>query len=619
MKKDLLKRLLISATVGVVITLTLFVGAFGSVQASSTTNVSDSKQQLVDIVLRPKSQKTLHKFVYDSVNPNSSSYRKFVTPGTFSKRFSQSPSKIKALKNYLHKHHLKAQTYKGNLIMVVKGSTKNIEKAFKVKLVNVNNGEVKFQKATSNPKLPKKLSKVVYTIFGLSNYSPFSSNKVAYQPSSLHTITPHSATSGASKKYSPIRFVNRYKLQSLYDKGATGRSKTIGMISFANFHPNDVYRYWDDEGINVKSNRLSIYRTNGYKGSWDGYDESTIDVEQAGAIAPDSNIRTYIAKPNIIGMVNSIAAAVGQNVADTLSLSWGQSEAQVAYEMKQGITPKKYNQIMNLLFEQAAAQGISVFTATGDNGAYDGITTGLTTGLSVDTPSNSPYVTAVGGTTLPKTYTVNKKKVSITKERAWGVEFLYPNYKHQRFFGNLDMLQSFFAGSGGGFSRYNPVPSYQKGVSGIGTYNAIKLWQFKLGQPVLLKHAVKQSGKKSGRNLPDISANADPNTGYSMFITPKNNRNSKGQWLITGGTSIVAPQMAAASVLLSDFNTTGRLGFWNPQIYKFAKRSDSPFKPLDSRTNNTNLYYTGQPGKLYNQATGLGTVDFTALNKAFNE
>lgn len=83
MKKDLLKRLLISATVGVVITLTLFVGAFGSVQASSTTNVSDSKQQLVDIVLRPKSQKTLHKFVYDSVNPNSSSYRKFVTRGLF--------------------------------------------------------------------------------------------------------------------------------------------------------------------------------------------------------------------------------------------------------------------------------------------------------------------------------------------------------------------------------------------------------------------------------------------------------------------------------------------------------------------------------------------------------
>lgn len=617
MKKDWLRKIFISTGLAVFILVGSCVSQAQQVQAK-TTNVSDSKQQLVDIVLRPKSQKSLHKFVYNSVDPSSSSYRNFVTPDTFSKRFGQSSKNVKALQTYLKKHHLKAQTYKGNLIMVVQGSTRNVEKAFKVNLVNVNNGEVKYQKANRNPKLPKRLSKVVYTVFGLSNYSPFSSYKTQYQPTSLHSQQTSTSVSNTTKKYSPTRFVRRYNLQSLYDNGASGRSKTIGIISFANFHPNDVYRYWDDEGIDVKSNRLSVYRTNHFKGTWDGYDETTIDIEQAGAIAPDSNIRTYIARPNITGMVNSIAAAVGQNVADTLSLSWGQSEAQVAYEMKQGITPKKYNQIMNLLFEQAAAQGMSVFTATGDNGAYDGITTGLTNGLSVDTPSNSPYVTSVGGTTLPKTYTVNKKKVSITKERAWGADFLYPNYKHQRFFGNLDMLQSFFAGGGGGFSKYNAVPSYQKGVSGVGTYKATDLWKFKFGRPVLLKKAVNKSGKSNGRNLPDISANADPNTGYSMFITPKNNRNSKGQWLITGGTSVVAPQMAAASVLISDFNTTGRLGFWNPQIYRFAKRSASPFNPLDSRTNNTNLYYTGQPGKIYNQATGLGTIDFTALNKAFN-
>lgn len=617
MKKDWFQKFFISTGLAMFILLGSCVSGAPQAQAK-TTNVSDSKQQLVDIVLRPKSQKSLHKFVYDSVNPSSSSYRSFLTPTTFSKRFGQNSKNVKALQTYLKKHHLKAQTYKGNLIMVVQGKTKNIEKAFKVNLVNVNNGEVKYQKASRTPKLPKRLSKSVYTIFGLSNYSLFSSSKTQYQPTSLHSRLTNSSVSNTTQKYSPTRFVRRYNLQSLYDNGATGRSKTIGIISFANFHPNDVYRYWDDEGIDVKSNRLSVYRTNHYKGTWDGYDETTIDVEQAGAIAPGSNIRTYIARPNITGMVNSIAAAVGQNVADTLSLSWGQSEAQVAYEMKQGITPKKYNQIMNLLFEQAAAQGMSVFTATGDNGAYDGITTGLTSGLSVDTPSNSPYVTAVGGTTLPKTYTVNKKKVTITKERAWGADFLYPNYKHQRFFGNLDMLQSFFAGGGGGFSKYNATPSYQKGVSGVGIYNATDLWKFKYGRPVLLKKAVNKSGKSSGRNLPDVSANADPNTGYSMFITPKNNRNSKGQWLITGGTSVVAPQMAAASVLMSDFNTNGRLGFWNPQIYRFAKRSNSPFNPLDSRTNNTNLYYTGQPGKLYNQATGLGTIDFTALNKAFN-
>ncbi len=64
--------------------------------------------------------------------------------------------------------------------MAVQGSTKNIEKAFKVNLVNVNNGEVKYQKANRNPKLPKKLSKSVYTVFGLSNYSLFASSKTSF-------------------------------------------------------------------------------------------------------------------------------------------------------------------------------------------------------------------------------------------------------------------------------------------------------------------------------------------------------------------------------------------------------------------------------------------------------
>lgn len=616
MTRNVFRRILITLTLGLIIGSGMAFFAPGSKAAiQQTSEVADSKQQLIDIVLKPKSQSDLDSFVYHSVDPTSRYYRKFITPKTFANRFGQRTTKITKIRQYLHQHHLKASVYGGNLVMVVKGSTKNIENAFKVHLVNVHDNGLTYQKSKGAPKLPKSISKSVYAVFGLSTYSPFSTTQSLIKPASFYTAAQSNSSQPA--KYSPQKFVCRYNLGSLYANGSSGRSKTIGIISFANFHPNDVYRYWDGEGINTKNNRLSIYRTNGYKGTWDGYDETTMDVEQAGAIAPDANIKTYLAQSNITGMVNSIAAAAGQNAVDALSLSWGQSEAQVAYEIKQGITPKKYNQILNLLFEQAAAQGISVFTASGDNGAYDGIATGMTNGLSVDTPSNSPYVTAVGGTTLPKTYTVNKKKVTITKERAWGSEFLYPNYKHQHFFSRLDMIQSYFSGGGGGFSKYNGVPKYQAGVSGVGTYDATKLWTFKKGQPTLLKKPQTISGKRSGRNVPDISANADPFTGYSMFITPKKNSGSKGEWEVSGGTSVVAPQMAAASVLMAD-NSVGRLGFWNPQIYRFARSSDSPFTPLDSRSNNTNLYYTGQPGKLYNQATGLGTVNFTKLEKAFN-
>lgn len=74
--------------------------------------------------------------------------------------------------------------------------------------------------------------------------------------------------------------------------------------------------------------------------------------------------------------------------------------------------------------------------------------------------------------------------------------------------------------------------------------------------------------------------------------------------------------MAAANAVINSGRQTP-VGFWNPQIYKFAQESDSPFTVLDDADNNNNLYYTGQPGKLYNQATGLGTIDFDQLAAKF--
>jgi hypothetical protein len=75
--------------------------------------------------------------------------------------------------------------------------------------------------------------------------------------------------------------------------------------------------------------------------------------------------------------------------------------------------------------------------------------------------------------------------------------------------------------------------------------------------------------------------------------------------------------MAAANAVMNSGRTTS-IGFWNPQIYKFAQQADSPFTVLDGM-NNHNLYYTGQPGKLYNQATGLGTIDFDKLSRKFDQ
>lgn len=610
------KRTGVKVATAAFLTLIALTGS-GTASAKTTYKaVSASKNQLVDIVLKPRSQSAMGSYAYQVVTPSSKNYHKYLTSKQVSSKYGQTTAKVNALKKYLKKYHLKAGVYSGNMVMVVKGSTKNVEKAFKVKLYNVKSNGNSYQKAKGTPKLPTSLQKSTMAIFGLSNYNSMSENgkvqtKGQYQPQVIHK-----RASIITNSDSPQKFIAKYNLGSLYSNGNEGNNRTMGIITFANFHPSDATKYWRSENIPAKKNRISVYRTNGYKGSWYGYDESTMDVEQAGAIAPKANIRAYVGRSDVTGMVNSVAAAVGENKVDTLSISWGQSEQQVAAEIKLGTTPKQYNQIMNLLYAQAAVQGISVFTASGDSGAYDGIQEGQSPALNVDMPASSPFVTAVGGTTLPKSYQVDGKTIKITKERAWSSDFLYPNYKKQEFFSKSAKLASYFTGTGGGFSRYNKTPKYQRGFSGVGTYDATQLWQIKSGSINLLKKAKKVSGNKTGRNVPDLSVNADPNTGYSTYISSASRAGKNGQWYIAGGTSIAAPQVAAASAVMSS-NTKSRLGFWNPQIYRFAKTSSSPFTVLDSRTNNSNLYYTGQPGKKYNQATGLGTVDFTKLLAKF--
>jgi subtilase family serine protease len=122
-----------------------------------------------------------------------------------------------------------------------------------------------------------------------------------------------------------------------------------------------------------------------------------------------------------------------------------------------------------------------------------------------------------------------------------------------------------------------------------------------------------------GRATPDLSADADPETGYLLWYTfgDSADPNAAPSFEQFGGTSFVAPQLnGVASVI--DSALGHRVGFWNPSIYKFALQGNSPFTPLDqSGTTNDNLLYTGTPGAIYNVGSGLGTPDFATLAQDF--
>jgi Predicted protease len=119
------------------------------------------------------------------------------------------------------------------------------------------------------------------------------------------------------------------------------------------------------------------------------------------------------------------------------------------------------------------------------------------------------------------------------------------------------------------------------------------------------------SGSSSGRAEPDVSADADPYTGYLLYEPSAGAGNElQAGW---GGTSFVAPQFNGSTAVM-DQALGHRVGFVNPVMYRPAAGHHSPLNPLNtSGTSNDNLFYTGTAGTRYNPATGLGTPDFGAL------
>jgi subtilase family serine protease len=296
--------------------------------------------------------------------------------------------------------------------------------------------------------------------------------------------------------------------------------------------------------------------------------------------------------------------------------------------VQQQIETPEYAQAFNQIFMEGAAQGISMFAAAGDEGAYDAVREfGLLAGipgvgsLSVDNPADSPYITAAGGTTLPFHFHSNKYNYDVKNdnERAWGWDYLYGYFDKRGLNNPQGWGDRYLAGGGGGFSQIFATPDYQLGVSGINSYTATKQWTPNSNASTLTRDAAATilTGTGKGRNMPDVSMNADPYTGYKVLFSDPAAPGTNRGYAVYGGTSFVSPQLNGLSALINSSGDT-QVGFWNPQIYRFAQGPKSPLHPLnDTGILNDNGFYTGTPGTIYNQATGLGTPDISVLANAF--
>jgi kumamolisin len=586
------------------------------------TTPSDTPEQ-VSFILKENNKSQLESAV-------TSGLTSFDSVSQFAAKYGASPTAVSALTSYLASFGITTSVYPGNVDVSASGTAGEFDSALSVTQDNYhvparqtfNGHQIPAQtvySATGAPDLPSSIGQYVLAILGLTNYAPFASNAVHENTSASVTAS----TSDAPGDYLPSDFASRYGLDPLYKEG-DGAGETIAIVTLAALDPGAPQYFWQNVAdVPTTGRTVTVDNVDGGPGApsdASGSGETDLDVEQSGGLAPGANVIVYQAPNTDPGFIDAFFSAASQNVADTLSTSWGESETYVAGAVAAGEETNAYEAAFDEAFLELADQGTSVFDAAGDDAAYDASGDIGTTNLSVDTPADSPYATASGGTTTPWSGTITgadgSATVTVPDQRAWGWDYLWQPIATVTGTTYAAAATSNVVGGGGGFSVVEPEPSYQTLVTGTTNYHGVQYltptdyeavdpgfvepteWSVNANPPLV-------SGSGSGRAVPDVSADADPYSGYLLY-EPSASPALEGGW---GGTSFIGPQFNGSTAVI-DSVLGHRIGLWNPNLYSFAAGPDSPVTPLNQTgTGNDNIFYTGNPGELYNEATGLGVPD----------
>lgn len=594
---------------------------FHAEKSTPTTDLGLAPQDEVrslTLSMNPKDAAGLEAFVASTVDPGSSNYHQFLTPAQFGARFGQDPVTVAQVVNFLQAQGLTVEkVYSNNLFLSVSGTNAQFAAVFGSPIHVYQQLGQTYEAPAGATAVPSQLATVVTGVLGLSTQTMARSN-AAVQPSGIagegttspsKLPAPNAYATGTPGSYTTADLANLYNINPLYAAGITGAGKTIGITTLAGYNQADAYAYWNAIGQPVNPGRITDVLVDGGARASDGpgspgSGETTLDVEQSGGVAPGANMRVYIAPNSSKGFIDAFLVPIQENLVDTLSISWGSAEI---------AEPSSTLPALHTALLQAAAQGIPVIAASGDAGAYDINRSyytypSCTTLLSVDYPAADPIILAAGGTTVPHTQAHRYGSITIPQERAWAWDYLRDYIV--KYYGQAFYYANYFpVGAGGGVSVNFARPTYQSGVAGVANSNAGQSLFCKGslvgGTPTTYYDLIDMPSNAPGRNLPDVSLNADPYSGYLVY---------QGGWSAAGGTSFVSPQLNGIFTLIAAAKG-GRLGQLQPQLYSAFKTygygAGSPFRPI---TAGTNLYYASKA--TYNQATGLGTLDVANLARA---
>lgn len=575
--------------------------------------------------------------------PGNPQYHHFLSASEFAARFAPSSTKIARIMADFAKYGLTAEQTTATTLKVT-GTPAALEHAFGVELhvyevpAHGNAPGYTYHAPLSRASIPAELAGSVAAIVGLDT-RPSLRPLLTHAASKLakHQSSSASTTTNPFGLLTVADFASLYDVQPLYDNGDVGRGRTIGILSLAGFTPSDAFAYWNALGLKVNPSRIQIVNVDGGPGApsdASGSIETTLDVEQSGGVAPAANLLVYLAPNTTQAFVDVFAAAIEADKADSLSISWGEwewfenLENSPATDPLTGQTVSSSEAIHELLV-RAGIQGQTVFTAAGDGGAYEvnndlgcigpysakqPLSCSLT--LSAEYPASDPAITAAGGTTLPGTqeYCLNSActppyyVINLSQERVWGWDYLEGLCKALGYSPAACGIE--YVGGGGGVSITFGLPSYQSGLAGVQLSQPGQVFQAGTGfaaDGIGLYYRL--PAHFAGRNVPDVSANADPETGYVIYYT--SSANGFGEETFYGGTSFVAPQLNGVAALLGQY-LHGRLGLLNNALYA-APDSQTSSASLHPITSGDNWFYQGRNG--YSPAAGLGVLDVANFAK----
>ena len=590
----------------------------------------------VTVALKLRNQDEMAALMQQLYTSGSPQYHQFLSSQDFQARFAPSPATVQAVTREFESRGLQVTQISSGLLQV-SGSQAAVEKAFSVQLHGfavAPHGSVRgysFHAPNKAPTLPSSLSASVEGVLGLDNQPRFRPHMTRMPDTMRQHLTPKAGAPAASAPNTPDQpglwtvtdFAQYYDVTPLYSKGIQGQRQTLGIISLAGFTPSDAFTYWNELGLTVNPNRITIVNVDGGPGApsdASGSDETTLDVEQSGGVAPAAKIIVYLAPNTNQAFVDAFAQAIDSNRADTISCSWGSWEA---FGSQEDLTNPNTNRtqtdlaIMNDLLIQAALQGQSMFSSAGDDGAYDASRVfpqpQFSTVLAVDNPASEPFITAAGGTTLPGPQSFGSLgTVNINQEQVWGWDYLTPICAEI----GLDPVSCgiFPGGGGGGVSVFFHTPFYQFFIPGVQASQPNQSLVDNSQTPP--QTLISLPGHYFGRNVPDVSFNGDPDTGYIIPYT--SDQNGFEVLSFIGGTSFVAPQLNGMTALI-DQSAHGRVGLLNFALYdlvRFGAAYSGKHPPLRDITAGDNWFYQGAPG--YDPGSGVGVPDVANLAKVFH-